>query len=49
MSFTSGRKLGPYGILAPLGADALGQVYRARDTRLGRFVAINSARAIADH
>jgi eukaryotic-like serine/threonine-protein kinase len=35
-----GTRLGPYEILAPLGAGAMGQVYRARDTRLDRFVAI---------
>ena len=35
-----GTRLGPYEILAPLGAGAMGRVYRARDTRLDRFVAI---------
>src|SRR5499425_998164 len=35
-----GDRLGPYEILAPIGAGGMGQVYRARDTRLGRDVAI---------
>jgi eukaryotic-like serine/threonine-protein kinase len=40
MPLTSGAKLGPYEILAPLGAGGMGIVYRALDTRLNRFVAI---------
>jgi serine/threonine protein kinase len=40
MALSSGDKLGPYEILAPIGAGGMGEVYRARDTRLGRDVAI---------
>ena len=40
MPLTNGTKLGPYEIISPLGAGGMGEVYRARDTRLDRTVAI---------
>ena len=40
MPLTTGSRLGPYEILAPLGAGGMGEVYRARDTKLQRDVAI---------
>lgn len=40
MSLANGTRLGSYVVVAPLGAGGMGEVYRARDTRLGREVAI---------
>ncbi len=40
MPFTAGDKLGPYEILAPIGTGGMGEVYRAKDPKLGRHVAI---------
>lgn len=44
MSLPAGSRLGPYEIVAPLGAGGMGEVFRARDTRLGRTVAIKILR-----
>ena len=44
MPFPVGARLGPYEVLAPIGAGGMGEVYRATDTRLGREVAIKVLR-----
>ena len=45
MSLTPGDKLGPYEILSAIGAGGMGEVYKARDTRLHRTVAIKTSKA----
>jgi len=40
MTLAIGTRLGPYEVLSPLGAGGMGEVYKARDTRLNRFVAV---------
>jgi len=45
MPLSAGDKLGPYEILAPTGAGGMGEVYRARNTRLDRDVAVKVSAA----
>ena len=42
MTIAIGSRLGPYEIECPIGAGGMGEVYRARDTRLGRLVAVKT-------
>ena len=49
MSLAAGTKLGPYEIVAPIGAGGMGEVYRARDTKLKRDVAMRAHRGHSGH
>ncbi len=40
MTLTRGTRLSPYEVISPIGAGGMGEVYRAKDTRIGREVAI---------
>src|ERR1041385_4551298 len=45
MALSAGTRLGPYEILAPIGAGGMGEVWKGRDSRLGRAVAIKTSKA----
>ena len=44
MQLSPGEKLGPYEIISPIGAGGMGEVYKARETRLDRTVAIKTSK-----
>src|SRR5258708_198469 len=44
MPLSAGDKLGPYEILVPIGAGGMGEVYKARDTRLDRIIALRTSK-----
>ena len=47
MALAVGTRLGPYDVTGLLGAGGMGEVYRARDTKLGRVVALNVSPKVA--
>ncbi len=49
MALSGGTRLGPYEVLGPIGAGGMGEVYRARDTRLGRDVAVKVLPGAVSH